>query len=395
LTPVPAAARIEALRAILEREELDYHLVTHSSDIRWLTDWSGVFDEEQAHLLLVASQRATDDEPLGYLKTDSRYSAAMRAQATAANWQINDERIAQSDYLAERLKARAARDLSAGTGAARPLRLGIEADLALNRFRALEKVFTAAAPAAAPLSFRVELIECADLLSGLRARKDAGEVAALKAAQAITDAAFAQILNFIRPGLSERRVASELEYLMRKLGADGPAFPSIVASGPNSAVPHAVPGDRVLCTGDFVLLDFGARINGYCSDMTRTVILGKASAAQRRLYATVLDAHLQAAAAIRAGTTGAAVAEQVNALFAAAGYGELSHGLGHGVGLDIHELPVLAVKATETLEIGNVVTVEPGIYIQGQGGVRIENLGLIGEWGFESFTTSPRDLIEL
>ena len=425
-TPEVAANRVAGLRSLLVGKQLDYYLASNTPDIHWLTAWSGVFDQERAHLLLVAAQPARlrrcnlVDEAgvlgasgavgkaasttatataaataaplasgaanvakgglLGYLKTDTRYSGAMRVQATAANWQIDDRRIAQSTFVAQCLKE--------NNEDKAPVRIGIEANISLDRYRALEK-------AIAEVSLQAELVELTDTVVKLRARKDAGEIVALRAAQAITDAAFSEILNFIRPGLSERRVASELEYLMRNLGADGLAFPSIVASGPNSAVPHAIPGERQLQKGDFVLLDFGACKQGYCSDMTRTIVLGQASLQQQRIYSTVLRAQDQAKAQIQSGVAANEPALSVNQIFSQAGFAELSHGLGHGVGLEVHEQPVLTPQSSALLEQGNVLTVEPGIYIEGVGGVRIEDFGLVSNAGFLCFTTSTHELIEL
>jgi Xaa-Pro aminopeptidase len=230
----------------------------------------------------------------------------------------------------------------------------------------------------------------------LRAVKDAEEIRALRAAQAITDAAFTHMLGYLRPGLTEREAATELEFFMRRAGADGVAFPSIIASGPNSAVPHAVPGNRVFERGDFVLMDFGARLDDYRSDMTRTVVLGEADERQRAMYEAVLAAQAAVARALRPGMSGHEAQGIADAALAERGFeGRLIHSLGHGVGIDIHELPVLAPKAEAKLQLGHVVTVEPGVYLEGIGGVRIEDFGVITENGFETFTQSPHELIEL
>jgi Xaa-Pro aminopeptidase len=230
----------------------------------------------------------------------------------------------------------------------------------------------------------------------LRAVKDAQEIELLKAAQAVADATFVHMLDYLRPGLTEREVAIELEFFMRRAGADGIAFSSIIATGPNSAIPHAVPSDRVLRQGDFVLMDFGARLADYRSDMTRTVVLGPADERQRAMYAAVLAAQSEVIESLAVGMSGREAQSIAEEALARRDFeGRLIHSLGHGVGIDIHELPVLAPKAEEKLEVGHVVTVEPGVYLEGIGGVRIEDFGVMTNQGFEDFTQSSHDLIEL
>jgi Xaa-Pro aminopeptidase len=247
-----------------------------------------------------------------------------------------------------------------------------------------------------PVAGWAKPVEIPGVISRLRAVKDAQEIEALIAAQKITDAAFIHMLGYLRPGLTEREAATELEFFMRRAGADGVAFPSIVASGPNSAIPHAVPGSRVFERGDFVLMDFGARLNDYRSDMTRTVVLGEANEQQRAMHDAALAAQTAVARALRPGMNGHEAQSIADATLAECGFeGRLIHSLGHGVGIDIHELPVLAPKAEAKLQPGHVVTVEPGVYLEGVGGVRIEDFGVITESGFEDFTQSPHELIEL
>jgi Xaa-Pro aminopeptidase len=270
------------------------------------------------------------------------------------------------------------------------VRIGVEADLRLDVYRAFGKAFSEQE------TLSVEFVEVPSLITGLRALKDTEEIGLLKAAQAITDAAFAHMLDYLRPGLTEREAACELEFFMRRNGASGLAFSSILASAANSAIPHAIPTDRILERGDFVLMDFGAKFDDYCSDMTRTVVLGKASEQQRAMYAAALAAQTVVRAALKPGMTGLAAQALAEEVIAEQGFaGKLIHGLGHGVGIDIHELPVLAPSVEEKLEVGHVVTVEPGVYLEGIGGVRIEDFGIITEQGFEDFTQSPHELIEL
>ncbi len=235
-----------------------------------------------------------------------------------------------------------------------------------------------------------------DALQRLRSVKDAMEIEAIETAQAITDAAFSSILAFIRPGRSEREIAAELEYTMRKLGADDFAFPTICLSGPNTSKPHGVPGDRTVQNGEFLLLDFGAKKNGYCSDMTRTVAVGAVDEAKQNVYAAVLEAHLAAVDAAHAGISGIALDKVARDSIAAAGYGgRFGHGLGHSLGLEIHEEPRASTSCGTILLPGTLMTIEPGIYLPGSFGVRIENMVVISEHGCKDLTASKRTLIVL
>lgn len=233
-------------------------------------------------------------------------------------------------------------------------------------------------------------------VKALRAIKEDSEIAAIKAAQAITDAAFTRVLDFMEPGRTEREVAAELEYTMRKLGADGFAFPTICVAGVKSSMPHGEPGGNILRRGDFVTLDFGAMKDGYCSDMTRTVALGHITEEQRRVYDTVLAAHLAAMDAAHAGMTGTALDAVARDLIGAAGYEDcFGHGLGHSLGLEIHEEPRASYLSDEVLPPGTVITIEPGIYLEGRFGVRIENMVALREDGCDNLTASPRELMIL
>lgn len=218
----------------------------------------------------------------------------------------------------------------------------------------------------------------------------------MKAAQAVTDAAFAHIVGYMRPGMTEREVQIELEDFMRRHGAEGLAFPSIVAAGANGASPHAIPGQTVLEAGQCVVLDFGARAHGYCSDMTRTVFLGQPSQKMRDAYAAIRSANEQVEAALKPGVTGKAMHELAERALADAGFADkMGHSLGHGVGIDIHEQPALSPRNEQPLVPGNVVTVEPGIYLPGEFGMRLEDFGVITPDGFEVFTRSTHDPVIL
>ena len=235
-------------------------------------------------------------------------------------------------------------------------------------------------------------------LSEMRCVKCEDELLAIEEAQRITDAAFAYVLGEITPNMTEREVALLLEFFMRKQGSEGIAFDVIAVSGSASSLPHGVPRDKKLERG-FLTMDFGARVRGYCADMTRTVVLGRADAAMKKLYETVLLAQSEALAYLAAGGRGCREADAVaRAIIGGAGYeGAFGHSLGHGVGRYVHEAPRLSPAAaqTETLVCGNVVTVEPGIYLKGKYGCRIEDMVVITENGIQNFTKSKKDLIEL
>ena len=233
-------------------------------------------------------------------------------------------------------------------------------------------------------------------LDPLRMIKDRSELDLLGTAVEIADFAFNQTIKIIKPGISELAIALELEYQMRKLGAEKPAFDTIVASGIRSALPHGRASKKVIETGDFITMDFGAVYEGYHSDMTRTVVVGKASAKQREIYNIVLSAQLAGIHAVAAGKSGKEVDSVARQVIINAGYGEFfGHGLGHGVGLFIHEEPRLSPTGEISLEPGMVVSVEPGIYLPDWGGVRIEDLVVISATGCSILTASSKDLIEL
>ena len=230
----------------------------------------------------------------------------------------------------------------------------------------------------------------------LRRVKDEEEVAALRQACDISCRAFEYICGVIAPGITERDIRLQLENKMYELGAEQLAFDTIVASGPNGSLPHAVPGERKVQKGDLVTLDFGAKYRHYCADMTRTVAVGKPDSEMEAIYNIVLEAHLAAESAYAPGKRCADCDRIARDLIAKAGYGaHFGHGLGHGVGIDIHEAPSMSFRSDDTLEKGHVVTVEPGIYLPGKGGVRIENSCLITETGSESFVWAKRNLLIL
>ena len=234
------------------------------------------------------------------------------------------------------------------------------------------------------------------LLDDLRASKDEEELAAMRRAQQITDEAFKAILSFIRPGMTEREIAARLVYELLRRGGEKVSFDPIVAAGPNGSRPHAVPGDQVVDTGMFITMDFGCKVDGYCSDMTRTVALGQPTEEMEQVYAIVLAAQKAGINAARAGVPGREVDAAARQVIAEAGYGEyFCHGFGHSLGLDIHEAPNANASEDRALPVGTVVSAEPGIYLPGRFGVRIEDVLILREGGCEDITRSPKDLIVL
>ncbi len=233
------------------------------------------------------------------------------------------------------------------------------------------------------------------IIEGLRIIKEPVEIGTMIRAQRIAEKAFEHILTFITPERTEKEVALELEFTMRALGAEATSFSTIAVSGKKSALPHGVPGDVKLSKG-FFTMDFGALVDGYCSDMTRTVVLGKADDEMKRVYQTVLDAQSAALAAFAHGKTGQEIDKVARDLIDGAGFeGCFGHGLGHGVGMDIHEAPRVHPTATTPLTTGHVVTCEPGIYLAGKYGVRIEDMVVFRENSVENITNCPKFLIEL
>ena len=235
-----------------------------------------------------------------------------------------------------------------------------------------------------------------DLVEGLRERKDADELALIEAANGIATRALDRTIPQVRAGMTELEVAGALEKALRDEGSEGFPFPSIVASGPRSALPHARSSPRRIETGDFLLLDFGAETHGYCADITRTFVIGRAADEQREVYDVVRAANEQAARKVRAGMTGKDADAIARDYIEQRGYGDLfGHSLGHGLGLEVHEAPRLARTADGALAEGAVVTIEPGIYRPGWGGVRIEDDVFLGPDGPKILTSFSRDLIEL
>ncbi|KXZ40073.1 Xaa-Pro aminopeptidase [Alkalithermobacter thermoalcaliphilus JW-YL-7 = DSM 7308] len=241
-----------------------------------------------------------------------------------------------------------------------------------------------------------KMVQLEGLILQLRSIKDENEIKTISKAAQIADKAFEHILKFIKPGVSEKELALELEYFMKKNGALGLSFEPIVASGKRSSLPHGVASEKIIEEGDFLTLDFGCIYNGYCSDMTRTVVVGQASDEQKKIYNIVLEAQIKALEAIRPGITGQELDKIARDYITEKGYGSnFGHGLGHGLGLEVHELPHVNSLGKNPLQPGMIITDEPGIYIPDFGGVRIEDLILVTDDGYKVLSNSPKELIQI
>ena len=343
-------SRLERLAGRLERRLL----VTAPVNVRYLTG----FESSNAALLV-------DPDGPARLYTDFRY--LQEAQAVPAV-EVELTRRSRMADLAERLAGELAFEAEALS----------YADLERLRGGGLELV---------PASGEVE---------ALRAVKDDTEVARIRRAALAAERAFEALTAETWVGHSERELAWRLRVLYHAHGIDRLAFETLVAAGPNGSRPHHQPSDDIVEARTLVIADFGARLDGYCSDCTRTLSTGELSRDLRRMYDVCLEAQQAALEQIRPGMSGVEADRVARALIERAGYGEeFGHGLGHGVGMDVHEAPRLSRESTDTLEVGNIVTVEPGIYVPGVGGVRIEDLCLVTEEGLESLTAFPKELIEV
>ena len=241
-----------------------------------------------------------------------------------------------------------------------------------------------------------ELHPCQSLFNSLRASKDEAEQRSMRRAQAIAEKALDDVLSIIRPGVTERDIAAEITYRLLKHGGEGNSFDSIAVTGKNSSMPHGVPGDTLVKSGDFITMDFGCIKNGYCSDMTRTVAVGYASDEMKNVYGVVLNAQLAGIRAARAGVTGHEIDAAAREVIKSAGFGEFfGHSFGHSLGLDIHEMPSASPSAETKMPVGAVISAEPGIYLPGKFGVRIEDVLILNETGCENITHADKDLIIL
>lgn len=354
-------ARRDRARQLLAMAGTDAALITNGVNVRYLTGLAS----SNAALLLAADGQAV-------LSTDSRYAG------TAAR-ECSDVELLTERNVEVGLVLRAMAD-----------------GRALIGYEDLELTVARHAALAALIDGAGELVPLGDSLDELRVVKDDVELELLARACDITGEAFSAVLDRFRPGVSEREFAAALERAMVDLGAEAPAFRTIVASGPNGAIPHHTPGSRPFESGDLVTVDCGARYAGYHADMTRTVAIGAPAAWQREIYQLVAEAQARGVAAAVVGADFGSVDSAARDFIADAGYGEhFSHGLGHGVGLLIHEAPWLGSEKAGTLQDRVAVTIEPGIYLPGAGGVRIEDTLVIRPGSAQSLTTITRELLVL
>lgn len=360
MTAATSETRADRLAARLAERELDALLVTNLVNVRWLTGYTG-----SNGVALVGA------DGLRTFVTDFRYVTQARDQVHGF-----ERRVGEQDLL----------DAALDALPQRPLRLGFEDQhISVRTFNRLRE----AAPE------HVELAPAGGDVEQLRAVKDADEVVRIRAAAELADAALEAVLADGLAGRTERAVALALETEMRRRGAERASFDTIVASGAHGALPHAAPRDVEIAAGDLVTIDWGAQLDGYCSDCTRTYAAGREpSDYAREIYELVLRAQLAGLEAVAAGVTGRDADAAARAVIEAAGHGErFGHGLGHGVGLEIHEAPRLSRASDATLTAGQVVTVEPGVYLPDELGVRIEDLVLVTGGGRERLNGLPKDLV--
>lgn len=350
----PYRERIDRVRADLRTRKLDALLVQGEADQFWLTGFTG----EDGAVLLTHTQTI--------LLTDGRFQETAALEAPWARPVIRQKRGPEAT--------------ASEIHAAKLRRIGFEpAQLSVHAYGGLSKLLKSA-----------KLEPATDLIGPLRMCKDDNEIACILSAVRVAENAFKRVLQLIKVGMREREIAAYLEFVMRDLGADGAAFEPIVAIGPNSALPHYRPGDRRVEPGQVILIDWGARVRGYVSDLTRVVTVGSIPDQLAKAHRVVREAHDKAIAAVKAGVSAGALDRIARAHLKRAGLErQFNHSLGHGIGLQVHEAPGLRKLATEKLRPGMVVTIEPGAYFPGVGGIRLEDDVLVTAKGCEVLSTLP------
>ncbi|MFN7251158.1 MAG: M24 family metallopeptidase [Anaerobacillus sp.] len=350
--------RLVQLRKKLKENEIDGILVTSSYNRRYITGFTGT-----AGVALISEKEAK-------FITDFRYID--QASEQAENFEIVQHKASIIEEIANQLNELGIK------------KLGFEKSyVSFAQYEEYKVNFA-----------NSQLVPVSGIIEDLRLLKDEREIKILKDAAKIADAAFDHIITYIKPGLTELDVSNELEFFMRKQGAASSSFDIIVASGIRSAFPHGVATNKIIKKGELVTLDFGAYYKGYCSDITRTVAVGKPSSELEKIYQTVLEAQLRGMNGIKPGMTGKEADAITRDYITVQGYGEyFGHSTGHGLGMEVHEGPGLSMKSDTILKPGMVVTVEPGIYISGVGGTRIEDDTVITENGNESLTYSTKELL--
>ncbi len=352
----------EKVKRFMEERKLDAILVADGYNMRYLSGFTGA-----TGYLYLSDKRQV-------ILTDGRYTVQAKEEGIG----FSVEEVSASKGYSEKLYQLLSED-GAQT-------LGFEDEVMI--YGSVERL-------RAKLPVR-QWVPIGDSIDFFRRVKSEEEIQRMARAEALGDEAFIYILDELKPGVTELEIAAKLEYYIKTHGAEELSFPSIVASGIHSSMPHAAPTHKKLEEGDFVTLDFGCCYEGYCSDMTRTVVLGKANDRQKEIYRIVLESQAAGLAAVRAGISGSVADKRAREVIERAGYGHcFGHSLGHSVGLKIHEKPTLSSKEISILEPGMVVTVEPGIYVPGFGGVRIEDMVVVTENGCRNLTHSPKELMEL
>ena len=352
--------RIKQAFGLLKKEKIDCLLVTHQTHVRYLSGFTG-----SNGMILLAPPRA-------YFLTDFRYLVQAQKEVKTCKVIIADRELTS--------------ELPKLSELARKAKVGVEAaHMSLKMLEKLEDLLP-----------KVDFRTTENLIESLTIAKDGEEIKNIRKAVRIADKAFSDILGRLKPGVIEKDIALEMEYNMRTMGADSVAFDIIVASGQRSSMPHGIASTKKLRKGDFVTLDFGCIFQGYASDITRTVVLGKATEKQRSIYEIVLNAQKKACKAVKPGLHCSRLDGVAREIIMKAGYGDnFGHGLGHGIGLVVHDNPSLNSRSTDTLAEGMVVTIEPGIYIPNWGGVRIEDDVLVTATGGQILSKSPKELLEL
>ena len=344
-------SRLATFVAKLPEREVDAILVSGAENRRYLSGFSG-----SAGYLFISGERA-------HLATDFRYTEQATAQAVYFN--VEQVRVGW-DWLITQLKESGAK------------RLGFESQaMTVATYNSLMNAINENSELS-----RIELVPVADMTDGQRSIKDSEELALLQRAIDASDLAMERVCPAITEGMTEREVAWRMEMAMRDAGADGISFDTIVAAGPNGAMAHHMPTDYVIKRGEPIVIDMGAKVGGYCSDITRTVVVGEPDEMFHKIYNIVLDAQLTAIRDVKTGMNGEEADKLGRDVIADAGYGDnFGHSLGHGVGLAVHENPRVSPRSTDPLDVNSVFTVEPGIYLSGWGGVRIEDIVILGEGG--------------
>ncbi|PAB60953.1 M24 family metallopeptidase [Anaeromicrobium sediminis] len=358
---IPIEQRINNLKNLFNESNLEAALIYKPENRRYFSGFTGT----SGYVLITKDKN--------YFLTDFRYVEQAKNQCRAYDiLKFDNNSKGNSLYdIIEKLNVR---------------KIGFESEfITLKEYETLKNKIS-----------NTDFIPIDDEIKDLRKIKDSIEVEYIRKAASIADEAFAHICSFIKPGITERDIAIELEFFMKKRGATELSFDSIVASGKRSALPHGVYTDKIIENGDFITLDFGCVYEGYCSDMTRTIVVGKANEKQKEIYNIVLEAQKRALENIRPNVECSKIDKIARDYISEKGYGEyFGHGLGHGVGMEVHESPRLSPVSSDILKPNMVVTDEPGIYVPQFGGVRIEDLVVVTNEGHEVLSKSPKELIEL